>query len=90
VTSHGWWLLVGCAITAQVLGQGLIAYAFAHLPATFGAVGLYAQVIAAAGYAWLLLGERIAPLQILGAVVVLLAIAFARTTRRAPPAPLTA
>ena len=48
-TPHGWWLLVGCAISAQVLGQSLIAYALAHLPATFGAVGLYAQVIAAAG-----------------------------------------
>ncbi len=87
VTAHGWWLLIGCALTAQVLGQGLIAYAFAHLPAAFGAVALYAQVIAAAGYAWLLLGERVAPVQILGAVVVLVAIAFARTTRRAPAAP---
>jgi drug/metabolite transporter (DMT)-like permease len=86
VTSHGWWLLVGCAVTAQVLGQGLIAYAFAKLPATFGAVGLYAQVVAAAAYAWLLLGERLAPVQILGAVVVLVAIAFARSIRRAPVA----
>jgi drug/metabolite transporter (DMT)-like permease len=82
VTSHGWWLLVGCAVTAQVLGQGLIAYAFAKLPATFGAVGLYAQVIAAAAYAWLLLGERLAPVQILGALVVLIAVAFARSVRR--------
>jgi drug/metabolite transporter (DMT)-like permease len=47
-------------------------------------VGLYAQVVAAAGYAWLLLGERLAPVQILGAVVVLIAIAFARSVRRAP------
>ena len=86
VTAHGWWLLIGCAVTAQVLGQGLIAYAFAKLPATFGAVGLYAQVIAAAAYAWLLLGERLAPVQILGAAVVLIAIAFARSVRRAPAA----
>jgi drug/metabolite transporter (DMT)-like permease len=82
VTGHGWWLLIGCALTAQVLGQGLIAYAFAKLPATFGAVGLYAQVIAAAGYAWLILGERLTPVQILGAAVVLIAIAFARSARR--------
>jgi drug/metabolite transporter (DMT)-like permease len=89
VTAHGWWLLLGCALSAQVLGQGLIAYALAHLPATFGAVGLYAQVIAAAGYAWLLLGERLAPVQIVGAVVVLLAIAFARSTCRGPgPSPV--
>jgi len=35
-------------------------------------------------YAWLLLGERLTPLQLLGAVVVLFAIAFARGARRAP------
>jgi drug/metabolite transporter (DMT)-like permease len=85
LSAHGWWLLIGCALSAQVLGQGLIAYAFAHLPAAFGAVALYAQVIAAAGYAWLLLGERLAPLQLLGVLVVLLAIAAARASRRGVP-----
>ncbi len=84
--AHGWWLLVGIALSAQVLGQSLIAYAFAHLPATFGAVGLYVQVIAAAGYAWLILGERLSPVQILGAGIVLVSIALARTTRRAQAA----
>ena len=81
LTARGWWLLLGCALSAQVLGQSLIAYALAHLPATFSAVGLYAQVIAAAGYAWLLLGERLAPVQLAGGAVVLAAIALAR---RAP------
>jgi drug/metabolite transporter (DMT)-like permease len=83
-TAHGWWVLAGCAVTAQVLGQGLIAYALAHLPATFGAVGLYVQVVAAGVYAWLLLGERLAPVQIAGAAVVLVAIALARQSRVAP------
>ncbi len=85
LTAHGWWLLIGCALSAQVLGQSLIAYALAHLPATFGAVGLYVQVIAAAVYAWLLLGERLAPLQLAGGVVVLAAIALARRLGRAAP-----
>jgi len=84
VSAYGWWVLIGCAVTAQVLGQGLIAYALAHLPATFGAVGLYVQVVAAAIYAWLLLHERLAPLQITGGVVVLAAIALARRARRGP------
>jgi drug/metabolite transporter (DMT)-like permease len=83
-TPHGWWLLLGCALSAQVLGQSLIAYALAHLPATFSAVGLYAQVIAAAAYAWFLLGERLAPVQILGGVIVLVVLSFARATRRSP------
>jgi drug/metabolite transporter (DMT)-like permease len=83
-TAQGWWVLIGCAVTAQVLGQGLIAYALAHLPATFGAVGLYVQVVAAGVYAWLLLGERLAPVQIAGGAVVLAAIALARRSRVAP------
>lgn len=81
-SAHGWWLLIACALSAQALGQSLIAYALAVLPATFGAVGLYVQVIAAAAYAWLLLGERLAPVQMLGGVVVLGAIALARSARR--------
>jgi drug/metabolite transporter (DMT)-like permease len=81
-SAHGWWLLIGCALSAQVVGQSLIAYALAHLPATFSAVGLYCQVLAAAVYAWLILGESLAPIQLVGGAVVLLAIAFARTARR--------
>jgi drug/metabolite transporter (DMT)-like permease len=53
-------------------------------------VGLYAQVLAAAAYAWWLLHERLAPLQIAGGVVVLAAIALARRTRAAPPGGLAA
>lgn len=85
VTAHGWWVLIGCALSAQVLGQSLIAYALAHLPATFSAVGLYVQVIAAAVYAWLLLDERLAPVQIAGGAVVLVAIALARAARPLAP-----
>ena len=78
---HGWLLLAGCALSAQVIGQSLIAYALAHLPATFGSVGLYLQVIAAAIYARLLLDERLTPLQLAGGLVVLVAIALARSAR---------
>jgi drug/metabolite transporter (DMT)-like permease len=81
MTLHGWLLLFGCALAVQVVGQSLIAYALAHLPTTFGAVGLYVQVIAAAAYAWLLLGERLAPVQILGAIIVLGAIALAHSAQ---------
>src|SRR6202023_2071646 len=83
-TPRGWLLLAGCALSAQVLGQGLVAYALAHLPATFSSVGLYLQSIAATAYAWLLLKERLTPWQIVGGVIVLGAIALARSARRAP------
>ena len=80
--AHGWWVLIACALSAQALGQSLIAYALARLPASFSAVCLYLAVLAAAAYAWLLLGERLAPVQVLGGVVVLVAIALARNSRR--------
>jgi drug/metabolite transporter (DMT)-like permease len=86
VSAHGWLLLIGCALLAQALGQGLIAYAFAHLPATFGSVGLYVQVVASAVFAWLLLGERLTPWQLAGGTIVLVAIALARVAGRAPAA----
>lgn len=56
--------------------------ALARLPASFSAVGLYVAVVAAAGYAWLLLGERLSAVQVVGGVVVLAAIALARNARR--------
>jgi drug/metabolite transporter (DMT)-like permease len=80
-TRHGWLLLAGLALSAQALGQSLIAYALAHLRATFGSLGLYLQVIAAWVYAWLLLGERLRPVQLAGGAIVLIAIALSRAAR---------
>ena len=84
-TRSGWMLLVGLALIAQFFGQGLIAYALAHLPATFGSVGLYVQPVAAALYARIFLGEQLTPVQILGACIVLGAIALARAGSRSGP-----
>jgi drug/metabolite transporter (DMT)-like permease len=79
-TGDGWITLLALAFIAQALGQGLIAYSLAHLPAAFGSVGLYVQPIGAAVYACLLLGESLAPIQIVGGVVVIAGIALARAS----------
>lgn len=84
-TPRGWGLLAALALSAQALGQSLIAYALAHLRATFGSLGLYLQVIGAVVYAWLLLGERLSPLQLAGGVIVLIGIALARAARGRQP-----
>ena len=62
-------------------GQGLIAYALAHLPAAFSSVSLLFQPVMAALFAWLLLAEPLVPLQIAGGVVVLAGIYLARRGR---------
>jgi drug/metabolite transporter (DMT)-like permease len=78
ITWHGWLVVIGLALSAQVIGQSMIAYAFAHLPATFGSLGLYLQPLIAAFYAHALLGEALQRVQIVGGVVVLAGIALAR------------
>lgn len=74
----GWWMLVGLALVSHAAGQGLIAYALAHLPAAFSSVSLLFQPVMAALFAWLLLSESLAPLQVLGGTVVLVGIFLAR------------
>lgn len=73
-TGTGWVKLAGLALIAQVAGQSLIAYAMAHLPATFSSVGLLLQPVMAAVFAWILLGEAVSALQLLGGVTVLVGI----------------
>jgi drug/metabolite transporter (DMT)-like permease len=73
-----WTVLVGLALISQILGQGLIAYALAHLPATLSSVSLLVQPVMAAYLAWQLLGERIGVAQFVGGGIVLAGIAIAR------------
>jgi len=78
VTALGWLTLAGLALISHAAGQGLITYALAHLPAAFSSVSLLFQPVMAAVFAWVLLGEPLAPLQIAGGVVVLVGIYLSR------------
>jgi drug/metabolite transporter (DMT)-like permease len=77
-TAAGWMKLFGLALIAQAAGQSLIAYAMAHLPATVSSVGLLAQPVLAALFAWALLGEALGWLQFAGGVAVLVGIRVAQ------------
>jgi drug/metabolite transporter (DMT)-like permease len=83
-SNSGWMKLIGIALFAQVIGQSLIAWAMAHLTATFSSVGLLLQPVMATLFAWILLGEIVGPLQFAGGALVLAGIALARhaTLRR--------
>lgn len=76
--ANGWLVLAGLALIPHVAGQSLIAYGFAHLPASFSSVSLLLQPVLAAVYAWVLLGEGMGPVQMAGGVVVLLGIYLAK------------
>jgi drug/metabolite transporter (DMT)-like permease len=76
-SAAGWLPLIGLALISQVGGQSLIAYAMAHLPATFSSVGLLLQPVVAGALAWAVLSEALTPLAIVGGVLVLIGIRVA-------------
>ena len=78
VSEAGWMKLVGIALISHACGQGLIAYALAHLPASFSSVSLLLQPVMAGVFAWVLLGEPLVALQVAGGAVVLVGIYVAR------------
>jgi drug/metabolite transporter (DMT)-like permease len=77
-SAYGWAVLAGLALISHAAGQGLIAYALAHLPAAFSSVSLLLQPVMAAVFAWILLSESLVPAQIAGGVIVLAGIYLAR------------
>jgi drug/metabolite transporter (DMT)-like permease len=77
-SAFGWSMLVGLALISHAAGQGLIAYALAHLPAAFSSVSLLFQPVMAALFAWALLAEALVPLQVAGGLIVLAGIYLAR------------
>jgi drug/metabolite transporter (DMT)-like permease len=77
----GWLVLLGLAWFSHAAGQGSIAYALAHLPASYSSVLLITQPLFAAVIAWLLFGETLTPGQQLGALVVMAGIVLASRRR---------
>lgn len=75
---QGWVILIGLALISQVAGQSLIAFALAHLQASFSSVALLVQPLTAALLAWLLLNEAIGTWQVFGGLLVLFGILVAK------------
>jgi drug/metabolite transporter (DMT)-like permease len=76
--AEGWLVLAGLAVITQILGQGLIAYAFAHLSASLSSVSLLVQPVVAALAAWAIFAEPVGVAQLVGGAIVLAGIWIAR------------
>lgn len=81
-TLQGWAVLFGLAWLSHAGGQSLIAYALAHLPASFSSVALLLQPATAAVLAWALLAEPLGSWQALGGAIVLAGVVVARRASR--------
>jgi drug/metabolite transporter (DMT)-like permease len=77
-SAGGFAALLALALVSQVGGQGLLGVALGILPATFSSLVIFLEAIAAAGLAWLLLGEPLGLAQLCGGVLILLGIWIAR------------
>ncbi len=74
----GWIILLALGALSHAGGQSLIAYALAHLQVGFSGVALLIQPVAAAVFAWALLGEALGPVEALGGLVVIAGVLVAR------------
>jgi drug/metabolite transporter (DMT)-like permease len=77
-SSNGWIALWALAWISQAMGQGLIAYALGHLPASFSALAILIEPLTAAILGWVWLGEALGVLQAVGGAIVLAGITVAR------------
>jgi drug/metabolite transporter (DMT)-like permease len=76
-TPLAWACLIGLAIGPQLIGHSGINWALKHVSATFIAIAILAEPVGSAILAYFFLGERFAPLQLAGFVVLLTGIYLA-------------
>jgi len=78
----GWGVLLGIALISHAGGQSLIAQAFRYLPAAYASVTLLGTPVFAALIAWIVLGEQLGALQILGCGILLAGILISQRLAR--------
>lgn len=81
-SARGWGVLLGLALLTHAAGQGLVAYALAHLRAAMSAVAILVEPAVATALAWALFGEALGPWQVVGAAVIMSGILLARRGSR--------
>ncbi|MBB1248575.1 DMT family transporter [Rhizobium sp. G21] len=77
-TGFGWGVLFALAFVSHAGGQGLLSVALGRLPTVFSSLVILLEAVVAAGFAWLLQGEPVSPLQAVGGAIILAGIWVAR------------
>lgn len=73
-TPIGWVIVVGLAVSSQLLGQTLMAHCVKYLSIQFAGLFILLQPVAAAAYSYVLFGESLTATQLLGIGLILIAI----------------
>ncbi len=78
-----WGPLIALALVSQIAGQGLMIYALGHLSPLVVGLALLVQPLVGATIGWMAYGERLGPMDAVGAVLVAAALAIV-SARRTP------
>lgn len=73
-----WRPVVALAVSSQLAGQGLMVFASGRLPASVLALGLLVQPLVSAAAGMVAFGERLSALELVGAGLILVALALVR------------
>jgi len=82
IRPHDWTPLIALALVSQVLGQGLMTYALVHFQPIVIGLALLIQPAVAATVGWAFYGERLGPLDLIGAIAVAIALILVRRPER--------
>ena len=83
-----WGPLIGLALCSQVLGQGLMIYALGRFPPLVIGIALLVQPVVAGTVGWLVYGERLGLPDLIGVVMVAVALVLVRRTPPIEEAPI--
>lgn len=78
-----WTPLIALALVSQIAGQGLMIYALGHLSPLVVGLALLVQPVVGATIGWLAYGERLGPMDAVGAVLVAAALVIVSARRSA-------
>ena len=78
IMPHAWLPSLALALTSQIIGQGLLIYALPHFSALVVGLTLLTQPAISALIGWMIYGEKLGPQELLGAVLVAVALVMIR------------
>ena len=82
IVPEDWTFVIILALSSQVIGQGLLVYAIGGLSPLVVGLTLLTQPAISAGVGWLVYGERLSPLDWIGAIAIGAALVLVRLPAR--------
>ena len=84
IMPHDWTPLLGLALISQVIGQGLMIYALGRFSPLVVGIALLTQPVVAATIGWIVYGERLGLADLVGAILVAVALVLVRRGPKEP------